>query len=254
MRANIEAVLILKIAAFTNHQISFNAASNEFYKCLEVCLQYVTPEFQKLLLYLMFCSVVVENNLEIHSHACATGFHLGWDGNWNRCHIRAATLMFLKQSGDNSFSLALVTFGVEHHQERMCPYGTKVVMYNGFTPYCWAGSQWQLSKYRVRRWTWCNSACTQGCIWTDWTVLIKHIVQEVAGYYSSKLSLPSVVASTLFIAVLCRRENSTVKDAGRISTQNVLLDRTKTNPNSILNNISNPLCGSILHLLHDSMV
>lgn len=108
-------------------------------------------------------------------------------------------LCYVQQSSDNSFSQAVVTFEVDHHQERMCPHGMKVVMYNDFTPYYWAGSQWQLSKHRVRRRTWCNSVRTHGYISTDWTELIKHVVQGVAGYCSSKLALPSV-SSTLFFA------------------------------------------------------
>lgn len=109
---------------------------------------------------------------------------------------------------------AVVTFEVDHHKERMCPHGINVVMHDGFTPYYWAGSQWQLSKLGVMRWTWCNSA--QGCISTNWTALIKHCF-EVARYSFLKISLPSVVTSTMLFAVVHKRENSTAKDAGRIS-------------------------------------
>ena len=131
--------------------------------------------------------MLVENNWEIHGQVCAASVHLGWDGNWNSRRIWAVTLTFLKQSSDKSFSRAVVTFEVAPHQERICPHGMKVVIYNGFTAYYWAGSQWHLSKYRRRRWTWCNSTRTSGCIsTTGWTGLIKHIVQEVAGYCSFK--------------------------------------------------------------------
>lgn len=89
-----------------------------------------------------------------------------------------------------------------------------------FTAYYWAGSQWHLSKYRVRRWTWCNSTSTWGSIsTTGWTGLIKYVVQEVTGYCSSKLSLLSVVDSTLFLTAVCKGENSKVRDAGRVSTK-----------------------------------
>ena len=88
--------------------------------------------------------------------------HLDWDAKWNRRHTWAVTLVFQKRSGDKSFSRAVFTSDVASHQERICPYGMKVVIYNGLTAYYWAGSQRHLSKYRLRRWTWCNSTSTWG--------------------------------------------------------------------------------------------
>ncbi len=41
--------------------------------------------------------------------------------------------MFLKQSSDNLFSRAVVSFEVAPHQDRICPHGMKVVTYGGFT-------------------------------------------------------------------------------------------------------------------------
>ena len=74
-----------------------------------------------------------------------------------------------------------------------------------------------MSKYRVRRWTRCQSTSTWECIsTTGWTGLIKHIVQEVAGYCSLKPSLQSAVRNTLFFVVMGKGGN---KDAVRISTK-----------------------------------
>lgn len=163
---------------------------------------------------------MVQNNLEIYSQVCAASFHLSWDGNWNSQHIWAVILMFLKQSSDNSFSWAVVTFEVAPHQETMCPHGMKVVIYSGFTAYYWARSQWRLSKHRVRRWTWCSSTSTWGSISsTGWTGLIKYVVQEMAGYCSLKPSLLSVMDSTLLFTLVCKGENGKVNGAGRIFTK-----------------------------------
>lgn len=165
MRSKIEAILILKITLpiqpsfLPTTRVLFNAASSESYKCLKLCLEDVVLVFHKLL-YLVWYYVVVENNLETHRQVCAASVHLGWDGNWNNHHICAVTLTFFKQSSDNSSSRAVVTFEVAPHQDRICPPGMKVVTYNGFTAYYWVGSLWRLSKYRVKRWTWCHSTNT----------------------------------------------------------------------------------------------
>lgn len=76
--------------------------------------------------------------------------------------IYMLSLMFFKQSSDNSFSQAAVTFEVAAHQECMCLHGGKIVICTDFPAYYWVESQWHLSKYRVRRWTWCNSTSTLG--------------------------------------------------------------------------------------------
>lgn len=153
-RSNIILKIILPIhPAFTNHWGSFNAACSELQN-LEVCLKDVMPVFHSY--YYIWCYVVVENNLDIHSQVCAASFRLSWEGSWSSQHIWAVILVFLKQSSDNSFSWAVVTFEVAPHQKTMCPHGMKVVIYSSFTAYYWVGSQWRLSKQRVRRWTWCS--------------------------------------------------------------------------------------------------
>lgn len=152
-----------------------------------------------------------EKQFEIHSQVCAASVHLGWDGNWNSRNIWAVTLMFLKQSSDNSFSWAVVTFEVAPHQERICPHRMKVVTWL----YCLLLSRKSVTHVTIQHeevdmmpfYTWGYISTTV------WTELIKHIVQE------SFKTISSVVASTRFFVVMGKEGNSTVKEASKIATK-----------------------------------
>lgn len=88
---------------------------------------------------------------------CVTAsVHLGWDGNWNRRRIEAVTLNIPQTI---KWQAALLG---SCHLWSGCSSRAYVSSWNEGCHLQWlyclllSRSQWHLSKYRVRRWTWCS--------------------------------------------------------------------------------------------------
>lgn len=238
---------------------SFNAACSGFFECLALCLEDVTPVFHKLLLYLVF--LLYGGGKQFRNPQPSVCSECSFGLRWQRKQLPH---MCCHSYVPQTIQWQLILPGSCHlwsgssSRQNLSSWneGCHLQWLN------WAGNQWHLSKYTARRWTWCHSTSTLGCITaTGWDrtnktyctggarILLFKTIASITGGQHIVLWAKRQHSEGCMQGVHQTSREQKKKEKFLLSepddTEDAGGTETNTKPNLILNNISHPLCGDI---------